>query len=137
MHETTSTTRTLADAAGRWFFDEVEAVARGETPDGTQVAMIERSARCGAMPPLLRRDVDEVYRLIEGEVTFFVDDYEVPARAGDVVVALRDVPRAFRVASESARWLVLTRVSSLDRFHDFGRAVAVPPEDPVADWASP
>jgi hypothetical protein len=59
------------------------------------------------------------------------------AGPGDVVVAPIDVPRTFRVASAGARWLVLTQVSSLDRFHEFGRAVSRPLPRPAAGWPSP
>ncbi|MEA2482486.1 MAG: hypothetical protein QOC55_433, partial [Thermoleophilaceae bacterium] len=37
-------------------------------------------------------------------------------------VAAAGAERTFRVVSEDARWLVLTRVTSLERFLDWGRA---------------
>jgi hypothetical protein len=98
--------------------------------------MIERTAPEGTMAPLLRRDVAETYRVLAGEVVFFVGDEVVSARAGDVVVAPAGVPRTFRADSEGARWLVLTHVRSLDRFADFGRAVSTPRADPSAGWPS-
>lgn len=55
------------------------------------------------------------------------------ARAGDVVAARAGAARTARVESSHARWLVLTRVSSLPYFEDFGRALAAP----AADWPSP
>jgi hypothetical protein len=85
------------------------------------------------MPPLHRRNEDERYRVLEGELTFYVGDQVVRAGAGDVVVAPRGVRRTFRVESEWARWLVVTRVCSAERFEDFGRALA----RPAADWPSP
>jgi len=119
------TERDLApDPAREWFVERIEALATGDCEPGRQVAMIERSAPQESMPPLYRRDEDETYRVLEGEVEFFVGADAVLARRGDVVVAPRGVARSFRVSSETARWLVLTRVSSLDRFVDFGRAVA-------------
>jgi hypothetical protein len=60
--------------------------------------------------------------VLEGEVLFFIDDEVVPAGPGDVVVAAAGAERTFRVVSEDARWLVLTRVTSLERFLDFNRA---------------
>lgn len=79
----------------------------------------------------------ESYRVLEGEVTFFVDGEVVPAVPGDVVVAPAGVSRTFRIESEDARWLVLTRVRSLQRFRDFGRAVSRPIAEPEAGWPSP
>jgi mannose-6-phosphate isomerase-like protein (cupin superfamily) len=122
------------DTATEWFAEELAAAA---TSAGGQVAMVERSAREGHMPPLVRRREAETYRVLDGEVVFFVAGDMVWAGPGDVVVAPRDVPRTFRVASSEARWLVLTKVSSLDRFQDFGRAVSSPLPCPAEGWPSP
>jgi uncharacterized cupin superfamily protein len=112
-----------SQAVTSWFSDELATVASSSS-DGAQPAMVERSAGRCAMPPLLRRDVRETYRVIQGEVVFFVGDDVVWARAGDVVVAPAGAQRSFRVDSDGARWLVLTQVRVLDRFIDFGRAVS-------------
>lgn len=110
------------EAASTWFFDAVEETALGEG-EGSPV-LVERRGRAGDMPPLHRRDEDESYRVLDGELTFWVDGDVVPARPGDVVVAPSGSKRTFRVESPEARWLVVTRVSSLGRYEDFGRAVA-------------
>ena len=105
------------DIATEWFLDE--AVASDD------LTIVQRSARPGAMPPLLRRDQRELYRVVEGEVTFFVGDEVIAASAGDIVVAPAGAPRTFRVGSEGgARWQVMTRVGSLQLFVDFARAVS-------------
>jgi mannose-6-phosphate isomerase-like protein (cupin superfamily) len=118
--------------AATWFTDRLAAVA---SDAHAQPAMVERSARLGAMAPLLRRDVDETYRVLEGEVVFFIDEDVVWARADDVVVAPAGAERTFRVDSPGgARWLVVTHVRSLERFTDFGRAVSRPHADPAAGW---
>ena len=52
----------------------------------------------------------------------------VAAQSGDVVVAPAGVAHTFRVESTDARWLVLTRVRSVERYEDFARAVAAYPE---------
>lgn len=114
----------MTTAADSWFFDTVEETALRAEPG--EVALVERQARAGVMPPLRRRHEDESYRVLEGAVTFFVDGEEVPAGPGDVVVAPGGATRTFRIESEDARWLVLTRVSSLLRYEDFGRALAEP-----------
>src|SRR5256885_14108960 len=105
--------------AAAWFGEQAAAATAGSDTPGKQVAMVERTARVGQMAPLHRRDEHEAYRVLEGEVTFFVGADVVEAASGDVVVAPGGAPRTFRVESESARWLVLTTVSSLERFNDF------------------
>ena len=116
-----------------WFLDELGAATISS--EG-QVAMVERRAPEGFMPPLVRRGEDETYRVTEGEVLFFIGSDMVWAEAGDVVVAPRDVPHTFRSGRGGARWLVLTRVASLERFIDFGRAVSIPLGTPAAGWPS-
>src|SRR4051812_16252031 len=117
-----------------WFTDEI-AAAVDDAGDG--LTMVERTAPEGHMPPLLRRDEAETYRVVSGEVVFFVGNDVVWARAGDVVVAPAGVPRTFRADSPDARWLVLTRVESIDRFTDFGRALSRPRCYPSGCWPSP
>jgi len=114
------------DAAAGWFVERVESLATADPVPGREIAMVERTAPLGSMGPLHRRDEDETYRVLEGQVTFFVGADVVTAGPGDVVVASAGAPRTFRADSEATRWLVLTRVSSLELFVDFGRAVAVP-----------
>ncbi len=111
-----------AEALAR-FGHRAESLACSEPSDQLEVAMIERSAPRGSMPPLVKRNEDETYRLLDGEVTFYVDGETVSAYEGDIVVAPAGAARSFRVESPHARWVVLTRVRSLDHFRDFARAV--------------
>jgi mannose-6-phosphate isomerase-like protein (cupin superfamily) len=116
--------------------ERIAATALDAVRADARTALVERrAAGRGLMPPLHARSEDETHHVLAGELTFFVGDEIVRARGGDVVVAPRDVPRTYRVQSGGARWLVLTRVSSLARFEDFGRALA----EPVAGcgWPSP
>jgi mannose-6-phosphate isomerase-like protein (cupin superfamily) len=125
---------TEQQVAGDWFAEEVASAA--SSPSDGQVAMVERTAPAGHMPPLARRDEQETYRVLAGEVVFFVGNDMVWAGPGDVVVAPAGAARTFRVASDGARWLVLTQVRSLDRYTDFARAVSAPLADPCSGWPS-
>jgi mannose-6-phosphate isomerase-like protein (cupin superfamily) len=122
MKTVTPIERTIAS---EWFADELASVAREHAPGPAQTALVERRAPEGAMPPLHTRSETETYRVLEGEVTFYIDHDVVPASPGDVVVAPAGVARSF-CAETDARWLVFTRVHSLEYFVDFGRAVARP-----------
>src|SRR5215210_6787669 len=124
------------ETTSQWFIDELATAALDVTERSRQTALVERSAPEGAMPPLIRRDEAETYRVLEGEVLFFIDDEVVPAGPGEVVVAAAGAERTFRVESEDARWLVLTRVTSLERFLDFNRAVVEPISVPRFGWPS-
>jgi mannose-6-phosphate isomerase-like protein (cupin superfamily) len=124
------------DTTSQWFIDELASAALDDTQRPTQTALVERTAPEGAMPPLYRRDEAEIYRVLEGEVEFFIDDEIVPAGPGDVVVVAAGAERTFRVESDDARWLILTRVNSLERFLDFNRAVTEPIAVPISGWPS-
>ena len=125
---------TAPSVPGERFMERVAKLALAASADDGG-ALVERLATAaGSMPPLHARDEDESYYLLTGEITFFVGEEVVQAAGGDVVLAPRSVPRTFRVESEHARWLVLTRVTSLARFEDFGRALTRP--HPGGDWTS-
>jgi mannose-6-phosphate isomerase-like protein (cupin superfamily) len=120
--------------ATAWFLDQVASAALEDRHGDGHFAMVEGSARGGAMAPLHARDHEsETYRVVEGLVTFFVGGEAVSAGPGDVVVAPAGAPRTFRVESSDARWLVLTRVRSLSLFEDFGRATG---PALAGDWPS-
>jgi mannose-6-phosphate isomerase-like protein (cupin superfamily) len=130
MHESAVTEKQIVSD---WFAEEAAAATSSSRGN---VAMVERSAPEGHMPPLVRRDEQETYRVLSGEVVFFVGNDVVWAGPGDVVVAPAGVARTFRVGSADARWLVLTHVRSLDRFADFSRAVSAPLAEPRTGWPS-
>jgi quercetin dioxygenase-like cupin family protein len=128
-------TSSASDEASSWFFDQVRAISIEAVERGGRVALVERSARAGHMPPLHRRDEDETYRVVSGRVTFYVGDQVVRALEGDVVVAPAGVARTFRAESDDARWLVLSWTCKLDLFEDFGRAAGEPvPERLAPAW---
>jgi mannose-6-phosphate isomerase-like protein (cupin superfamily) len=124
-----------SDTATSWFFEHVRTSALQPAHEGGQAVLVERSARSGFMGPLHRRGEEEVHVVVEGELTYLVGDETVPARPGEVVIIPSGVPRTFLVESEQARWLLFTRVSSLARFEDFGRAVSRPaPAALSSEW---
>jgi quercetin dioxygenase-like cupin family protein len=118
-----TTAETESDGMSAWFADELLAVATCADPDHGVPAMVERSASAGQMGPLHRRGQAETYRVLEGEVTFYVDGESVTVPAGGVAVAPAGATRTFRAGPNGARWFVLTHVRSLDQFTHFARAV--------------
>ncbi len=123
------------ETTSQWFADEIALAALGTPRCQDQTALVERTASKGAMPPLHSRVEAETYRVLEGEVEFYIGDEVVPAGPGDVVVAAAGAERTFRVKSD-ARWLVLTHVASLELFLDWNGAIAYPVAVPVAGWPS-
>jgi quercetin dioxygenase-like cupin family protein len=109
--------------------------ATGAQTAGTY-ALIEDLAPRGAGTPLHRHQADdEAFYVLEGEMTFYLgDEAPVHAAAGAFIHIPGGTVHAFRVESETARYLILTTPQH-ERFY---RAIAdpaptrtIPPETPL------
>ena len=109
-----------------WAFGFLATVkASSETSHG-RVAVIEHLGPRGAGTPLhVHHREDEWFYVLEGELTFWVGGQVVKAPAGSFVYGPRDIPHTFSVASETARFLLVTEPAGFDVFF---RAAAVPAE---------
>ena len=117
-------TRTASNLAPLWFLDGLAQIHVSGEETGGRYAVVELLGPEGDMPPLhVHHEEDEIFHVIEGEVTLFVPGAEAPLVAGDTFRAPRGVPHAYRVESPSARWLVFCAPA---RFDAFVRAVSEP-----------
>jgi quercetin dioxygenase-like cupin family protein len=107
-----------------WFIDNLVHVQVDGDTSGGALALLDERGRRGNMPPLhVHRRDDETFYVLEGEVTLFVGGDQIVLGAGQATLAPRDVPHAYRVESEEARWLVITTPAGFD---DFVREVSEP-----------
>ena len=86
--------------------------------------MLEHWAPYGDSPPLhVHRSEDEVFHLMEGEMTFRLGDQDLHGKAGDTVLAAKGTPHSYRVVlAQGARWLTVTTGEEFERFvRAFGR----------------
>lgn len=99
-----------------WFLDTlaIPRVAAAEGADG--VSVLESRARRGDSPPLHVHAEDEIFHLIEGEMTLLIGGQTHAVRAGDTLLGPRGVPHTYRVDSQEARWLVITAKGDFERF---------------------
>ena len=103
---------------------------------GGRFALIEELAPGGAGTPLHRHsEDDEAFYILEGEMTFYLeDDQPVTATAGSFVHVPGGAVHAFRVDSDTARYLLITTPQH-ERFYraafgDPARSRNLPPEGP-------
>lgn len=83
-----------------------------DTPD---LALAEVVAQPGGEPPLhVHAREDEVYYVLEGELTFQRGEERIDATAGDVIVLPRGVVHGFAVRSSHARVLLVCTPGGLD-----------------------
>jgi mannose-6-phosphate isomerase-like protein (cupin superfamily) len=74
-----------------------------EQAEGRLSQLLGRDRRGGAPPLHIHHREDETFYVIAGEITFFVGDRRIEARAGDFLFAPKGVPHAFLVTSRPAQ----------------------------------
>jgi len=116
--------QTAQRSAPLWFIDGLARVqVSGEETDGSY-AVLEIFVPQGDMPPLhVHHQEDEVFHILDGDVTLFLPGQEVALTTGETFCAPRGIPHTYRVESTSARWLVFCAPA---RFDGFVRAVSDP-----------
>jgi len=100
-----------------WFFADLAVVhVRGEDTDG-RLGIVEITMPAGDEPPLhVHHDHDEIFCVLEGELTLYLPGREQLVRAGEVFVAPRGVPHIYRTGDEGARALVQSTPAGFEAF---------------------
>ena len=85
-------------------------LADGAATDGSYCLFEQLIPKGPAAPPHMQRNMDEVFYMLDGEAEFLVGDRRETARKGTFVfIILRGTVHGFRVVSDGARFLNLTR----------------------------
>ena len=91
-------------------------LATGEDTQG-QFALLEQTTRKGNVPPRhTHHREDEVFYIIEGEMTFSVGEQTIKAAPGTMVFAPRGIAHSFTIDSDQVRVLVLMTPAGLEGF---------------------
>ena len=98
-----------------WFIDNLVRVhVRGEDTDGRH-ALVELTGRRGDMPPLhVHQREDETFYVLDGALSVHLPGHSAEVGTGSAFVAPHGVPHAYRVESETARWLVACTPAGFD-----------------------
>jgi quercetin dioxygenase-like cupin family protein len=125
-----------AEGEALWCVGVLTMVKAAAEQTAGAYSMIEDLAPKGAGTPLHRhREDDEAFYVLDGEMTFYLgNDEPIRASAGSFVHIPGGMVHAFRVDSETARYLIITTPQH-ERFY---RAIAepaqtrsIPPESPM------
>ena len=102
---------------------------------GGRVSVIDNVVPARAKGPFLHRhDFDEAFYMLEGELTFQVEDELVTARAGELAFAPGGVAHTFTNRSdEPARYLLVCTPAGFERY--FARMAAEQEGVAPPDWA--
>jgi mannose-6-phosphate isomerase-like protein (cupin superfamily) len=98
------------DTGPRWFFANLVEVKLTQDASGNTISVVDITAPPGDMPPLhVHRTDDEVWAILEGEVSFYVgDDEPVRVGAGEIAFGPKGVAHTYRVDSDvPARMLAI------------------------------
>jgi quercetin dioxygenase-like cupin family protein len=111
-------------------------LATGEDTHG-QFALIEAVARRGNVPPPhIHHREDEIFYVLEGEISVSVGDRTIKGTAGTMVFLPREVPHSFTIESEQSRMLILLTPAGLEGwFKEFSvpaLSMTLPPADEPA-----
>jgi quercetin dioxygenase-like cupin family protein len=113
----------------------ISVLLRSEDSDG-RVGLTDNVVGAGAAgPPLHTHDFDEAFYVVDGEVTFQLDDDLVTRRAGEMAFAPRGVPHTFANQSGAdARQVIVITPGGFERYFDglAARAAGVEPPPEVA-----
>lgn len=119
-----------------WFVGGLLTVKASAQQTGGRFALTEQLFPRGIATPLHSQpEDDESFYVLEGEVTFYLEDGQpIPASAGSFVHVPAGVAHAFQVDSETARILNVTTAQH-ERFFraasDPAQARTLPPEGPL------
>jgi quercetin dioxygenase-like cupin family protein len=106
-------------------------LATGALTGGAFALVEERSIR-GISVPLHKHDDVESFYILEGEVSFFLNDEPgVRAIAGAFVHIPEGTVHGFRIESETVRYLILTT----PHHAEFYRAITLPSTEAIVDDA--
>ena len=102
---------------------------------GGHVSLMENVVSAhSAGPPLHTHDFDEAFYMLEGELTFQVEDERFTRRAGEFAFAPRNVPHALaNHTGADARYLLVCTPAGLERH--FARAAAATQGVEPPDWS--
>lgn len=99
-----------------WFLNTLVSVHVPHEEGSDGVSVLESRAPRGDSPPLHVHEEDEIFHVLEGEMTIRVGSTDRVARAGQTMLAPKGIPHTYRVESDEARWLVVTARGDFEKF---------------------
>jgi quercetin dioxygenase-like cupin family protein len=113
-------------------------LATGNETGGIVGALDERSANGAKVPMHVHDDADEIFYVLDGELTFFVGEQRIEAAPGAFVYLPRFVHHGFQVNSNEARIFNFLTPAGFERMIvDMGKPAhfddALLPDDPNAN----
>jgi quercetin dioxygenase-like cupin family protein len=106
-----------------WYLGGLLKIHVDGTDTNGQFSLIEAYSTPGMEPPMhVHQNEDELFYILDGELTAFCGVRTIKAKRGDSVFLPRRIPHTFRIESETARALILVTPSGFENyFREIGR----------------
>ncbi|GAA1993174.1 cupin domain-containing protein [Catenulispora subtropica] len=116
-----------SDSEPFWFLGgRSRILVPGSTTNGA-LSVMEFLDTAGHAPPShVHEDEDEVWIVLDGEVSFFVADKRLDLHAGQIAHGPRGVPHSYLVRSETARLAVAFAPSCIEEWFSANGTPATP-----------
>ena len=109
---------------------------RGDEAEA-RFALVEAVVSRSGEPPMhIHHREDEAWYVLDGQMTFHVDDEQMVAQPGDFVFAPRGLPHSFTVDKEPTRVLLIATPAGFEKFAA-GLGIPAESDDPPAGLAVP
>lgn len=109
--------RAAGDGPALWHLGALITIKATTEETGGQLWLQEVLGERGYASPMHRHTrEDEAFYVLDGELSVYVGDDVLRAGPGDFLWAPRDLPHAFCVESDTARFLALATPGGLDAF---------------------
>jgi mannose-6-phosphate isomerase-like protein (cupin superfamily) len=123
-----------SDSEPFWFLGgRTRILVPGSKTNGA-LSVMEFLDTAGHAPPRhIHEDEDEVWIVLDGEVSFFVADRRIDLHAGQIAHGPRGVPHSYLVRSETARLAVAFAPSCIEEWFSANGTPATPlDQEPAA-----
>ena len=124
MKESLASTATPQKEALNWLGELAIIHTTGKETNGAYCVVELYATKEGSPPWHVHHREDEGFYVIDGEFTFYVGDKVVKAKAGDYLLAPKDIPHTYTVDSEGhARVLMICSPAG---FENLVREMSIP-----------
>ena len=127
IQTTSSLVRHADEGEATYFFNALMTTKASMAETGGAYCLTEHLVTAASNPPMhVQVDEDEAFYVLDGEVEFEVDGQIVRATPGTFAFVARGSAHAFRVLTETARFLVICSGKPTDNLEEFFVAMGEP-----------
>ena len=130
--QTTTLVRGSGEGEATWFFNALMTTKASQAETAGAYSLTEHLVTAASNPPMhVQLDEDEAFYVLDGEIEFEVDGQIVRATPGTFAFVARGSAHAFRVLTETARFLVICSGKPTDNLEDFFLGMGEPATERV------